>query len=106
MINLANVQKGYHVRGLPHKKVLDSVSVEFPSGRNVGVLGLNGAGKSTLIRLLSGAEKPDSGTISRKGMVSFPLGFASIFHPDLTGRENVSFVSRIYALDESQVCAY
>ena len=106
MIALRNVRKSYHVRGLPAKCVLNDITVEFPKGRNVGVLGLNGAGKSTLIRLLSGAERPDSGTIIRDGVVSFPLGLASIFHPDLTGRENIAFVSRIYNLDHQAVIRY
>lgn len=106
MISLNDVTKRYHVRGLPTRIVLNNVSLDFPTGRNIGILGLNGAGKSTLIRLLSGAESPDSGTITRAGMISFPLGFASIFHPDLTGRENITFVSRIYGIDRRDIIDY
>tara|TARA_B110001454_G_scaffold216085_2_gene238700 strand:+ start:5821 stop:6519 length:699 start_codon:yes stop_codon:yes gene_type:complete len=106
MIRLENVGKHYHVAGLPPKSVLDSVSIEFPTRHNTGVLGLNGAGKSTLIRLLAGSEQPDKGRIIRSGMVSFPLGFSSIFHPDLTARENISFVSRVYDLNISEVIDY
>lgn len=106
MISLNAVTKQYHVRGLPTRTVLDAVSLEIPRGRNIGILGLNGAGKSTLIRLLSGAESPDRGTITRSGMISFPLGFASIFHPDLTGRENINFVSRIYGVKKNDVIDY
>lgn len=106
MIRLNSVTKSYHVSGKIGRKVLDNVSVEFPTGRNVGILGLNGAGKSTLIRLLSGAEQPDVGTITRSGLVSFPLGFSSIFHPDLTGRDNVGFVARIYGLEAKEVADY
>ncbi len=106
MISLNSVSKTYHVGGKIARKVLDDVTVEFPTGSNVGILGINGAGKSTLIRLLSGAEQPDIGTVKRTGMVSFPLGFSSIFHPDLTGRDNVAFVSRIYGVDVKQVSDY
>lgn len=106
MIRLNSVSKTYHVSGKIGRKILDDVSVEFPTGKNVGILGLNGAGKSTLIRLLSGAEKPDAGTITNSGLVSFPLGFSSIFHPDLSGRDNVSFVARIYGLDAKEVADY
>lgn len=106
MIALHGITKSYHVGGLPTRRVLDNVSVVFPTGRNVGVLGLNGAGKSTLIRLLSGTERPDSGSIKRSRSVSFPLGLASIFHPDLTGRENIAFVARVYDLGIERVADY
>ncbi len=106
MISLNSVSKKYHASGKVARKVLDDVTAEFPTGSNVGILGVNGAGKSTLIRLLSGSEQPDFGTIQREGLVSFPLGFSSIFHPDLTGRENIAFVSRIYGIDVDQVTDY
>jgi capsular polysaccharide transport system ATP-binding protein len=103
MIKLENVTKTYKPKGRPPKVVLDRVTVEFPSGRNVGIFGMNGAGKSTLVRLLSGAEKADRGNIIRDGRVSFPLGFASIFHPDLSGRDNVKFVARVYGMESGAV---
>ena len=106
MISVEHVTKVYHPRGGRRNVVLDNVSVEFPTGRNVGVLGLNGAGKSTLIRILAGTEKPDKGRVTRRGLVSFPLGLASIFHPDLTGRENVEFVARLYDVDLRQMVRY
>lgn len=106
MIKLVNVTKSYKARGGATKTVLNDVTAEFPTGRNVGIFGLNGAGKSTLIRVLSGAEKPDRGKILRGGSISFPLGFASIFHPDLSGRENVKFVARVYGLDVNDVAEY
>lgn len=98
MIRFSSVSKSYHPKGGDLRVVLDDVTIEFPRGKNVGVFGLNGAGKSTLIRLLSGSEMPDSGSIVRKGLTSFPLGFSSIFHPDLSGKENIEFVARIYGL--------
>ena len=99
MIELDHVSKIYHPRGGGRNVVLDEATVVFPTGRNVGVLGLNGAGKSTLIRLISGTEIPDRGTIKRDRQVSFPLGLATIFHPDLSGRDNISFVADIYGID-------
>ncbi|BCP55001.1 ribose import ATP-binding protein RbsA 1 [Kaistia sp. 32K] len=47
--------------------VLRSVSIELMPGRVHALLGENGAGKSTLINLLSGALRPDSGTIEIDG---------------------------------------
>ena len=106
MIRLSGVTKTYKMRGGLTKVVLNNVTAEFPTGRNVGVFGMNGAGKSTLIRVLSGAENPDRGKVIRGGLISFPLGFASVFHPDLTGRENVKFVARVYGLNVDDVAYY
>ncbi|WP_010161845.1 ABC transporter ATP-binding protein [Sphingomonas sp. PAMC 26617] len=106
MIDIQSLTKTYHPRGGRPNVVLNNVSITFPTGRNVGVLGLNGAGKSTLIRLLSGTEMPDRGKIVRSGSVSFPLGLATIFHPDLSGRENLEFLARIYDIDFRELYDY
>jgi capsular polysaccharide transport system ATP-binding protein len=68
-------------------------------GEHLGILGRNGAGKSTLIRLLAGAERPTSGRIRRGMSVSWPLAFGGAFQPNLTGLDNLKFVSRIYGVD-------
>src|SRR5262245_52340923 len=96
MIRLDRVSKAYRVRGGGRKAVLNDVSLTFEAGHNFGILGMNGAGKSTLIRLLAGSELPDRGTVRRYARVSFPLGFGGTFHGALSGRENVSFVVRVY----------
>jgi capsular polysaccharide transport system ATP-binding protein len=95
MIRLERVSKAYRTRR-GRKVVLHHASASFESGHNFGILGVNGAGKSTLIRLLSGSELPDRGTIRRYGRVSFPLGFGGTFHGALSGRENAAFIARIY----------
>jgi sulfate-transporting ATPase len=42
---------------------VENVSFALPPGGIVGVIGPNGAGKTTLFRMITGQEKPDSGTI-------------------------------------------
>ena len=43
--------------------LIDKMSFALPPGGIVGVIGPNGAGKTTLFRMITGQEKPDSGTI-------------------------------------------
>ncbi|MEC9345059.1 MAG: energy-dependent translational throttle protein EttA [Pseudomonadota bacterium] len=45
------------------KLLIDNFTARIPAGAIVGIIGPNGAGKSTLFRMISGQEKPDSGTI-------------------------------------------
>jgi ABC-type sugar transport system ATPase subunit len=44
-------------------RALDDVALELERGEVLGIVGENGAGKSTLMKILSGAEHPDSGAI-------------------------------------------
>ncbi len=105
MIEFIDVSKFYPIkRG--KKTILDQVSFRFPDHQNVGVLGRNGAGKSTLLRLIAGSELPDSGQILRRGKFSWPLGFSGGFNPELSGEENLRFVSRIYNADLKEVLAF
>ncbi|MCT4370791.1 sugar ABC transporter ATP-binding protein [Yangia mangrovi] len=48
----------------PGVLALDSADFELREGQVRALLGKNGAGKSTLIRLLTGAEEPDTGTVT------------------------------------------
>ncbi|HRN89978.1 energy-dependent translational throttle protein EttA [Hyphomicrobium sp.] len=43
--------------------LIDDLSFKLPPGGIVGVIGPNGAGKTTLFKMLTGAEKPDNGSI-------------------------------------------
>nr|WP_238348822.1 ABC transporter ATP-binding protein [Pseudomonas sp. SWRI67] len=68
----------------------------IPPGKNIGLIGRNGAGKSTLMRLLGGADVPDSGTIATDRSISWPVGLTGGFQGSMTGRDNIKFVCRIY----------
>lgn len=95
---MSNVSKTYDTRFGP-RTILDGVSFKLQRGKNMGILGRNGAGKSTLIRLISGAEKPTSGTIERTMSVSWPLAFSGAFQYHLTGLDNLKFICRVYGVD-------
>ncbi|MGB6085118.1 energy-dependent translational throttle protein EttA [Parvibaculum sp.] len=50
-------------KGFGDRLLIDNLSFKLPPGGIVGVIGPNGAGKTTLFRMLTGQEKPDSGTL-------------------------------------------
>lgn len=62
MMEAEGIVKTYH--GTP---VLRGVDVKVRPGEMVGLIGPNGSGKTTLVRMLSGEEKPDAGTIRLEG---------------------------------------
>lgn len=105
MIDLRNVSKTYHLNGRS-TTVADRISVTFPAGKAVGILGRNGAGKSSLLKMISGAMEPDEGEIVIDGTVSWPVGFAGSFHPELTGLQNTRFVGRVYGVDTDELVAF
>ncbi|MGY1600677.1 ABC-F family ATP-binding cassette domain-containing protein [Geodermatophilus sp. SYSU D00815] len=50
--------------------LLDDVSLGVAAGERIGVVGRNGSGKSTLLGVLTGAEEPDSGRVTRRGDIA------------------------------------
>lgn len=98
MIVLENVTKRYSTRQ-GSRVILDNVNLTIHPGEKIGILGRNGAGKSTLIRLISGAELPTSGHVSRQMSISWPLAFAGGFQGSLTGLDNLRFICRVYGVD-------
>ncbi|WP_076605752.1 MULTISPECIES: ABC transporter ATP-binding protein [unclassified Sphingobium] len=105
MISLAHVSKEYPTHS-GRALVLDDVSFSVMPSQKVGILGRNGAGKSTLIRIISGAERPSSGAITRNMSVSWPLAFGGAFQASLTGLDNIRFICRIYGQSPKDAEAY
>ena len=50
-------------KGYGENLLIDGLDFTLPRGGIVGVIGPNGAGKTTLFRMITGAEKPDAGTL-------------------------------------------
>ena len=104
-VRLIRVVKSYP-SGRQRKIVARGITTTLPPKKSVAVLGRNGAGKSTLLQMVAGSVRPDSGRIEIGGTVSWPVGYAGSFHPNLTARQNVRFVARIYGVDTEELEDY
>jgi capsular polysaccharide transport system ATP-binding protein len=78
------------------RRVLDGISFRVGQGQRMAILGRNGAGKSTLINVLAGLERPTSGYVHRGLYMSWPLAIGGGFGGEMTGYDNMRFISRIY----------
>jgi ATP-binding cassette ChvD family protein len=85
---------GQHVVDFDHLKkgygdnlLIDDLTFKLPPGGIVGVIGPNGAGKTTLFRMITGQEKPDSGSI--KIGESVHLGYVDQSRDSLDGKKTV-----------------
>jgi spermidine/putrescine transport system ATP-binding protein len=83
------------------QKVIDSITLEVKAGEMFSLLGPSGCGKTTLLRLASGLEQPDSGSVWLDGrdITALPpeaRPVNTIFQsyalfPHLSARENIAF---------------
>ena len=91
------------------KHVVNDVSLQVARGEIFGFLGPNGSGKTTSIRLMCGLLTPDSGTgtclgydiVRESAQIKRNVGYMTqrfSYWDDLTIRENLDFVARIYQM--------
>ncbi len=92
------------------KRVVDHFDIRVPKGAIYGFLGPNGSGKTTTIRMLCGLLTPDEGTGTCLGFdvrkqaeqIKERVGYMTqkfSYYEDLSIRENLDFVARMYRLD-------
>jgi ABC-2 type transport system ATP-binding protein len=90
-------------------QALDKVNLEIGAGAVFSLLGPNGSGKTTLVRILTTLLKPDSGSATVGGFdverepasVRPVIGLAGQYpavDENLTGRENLEMIGRLYHL--------
>jgi ABC-2 type transport system ATP-binding protein len=90
-----------------HKRVVNGLSLRVERGEIYGFLGPNGSGKTTSIRMLCGLLTPDEGSgtclgfdvRSQSAEIKKQVGYMTqgfSFYKDLTIRENLDFVARLY----------
>ena len=105
MIRFENLTKSFMVRG-ERRIVINNLNLTLPSGRSLALLGRNGAGKSTLMQIIAGNMRADAGRVVSDGSISWPVGFAGSFHPQLTGAQNTRFIARIYGVDTDELADF
>ena len=92
---------------------VDNVDLEIQKGSIYGFLGPNGSGKSTTIRMLCGLLTPSAGSATVMGMdtrkesesLKQRIGYMTqrfSLYEDLTVRENLQFISEIYAVSRKE----
>ncbi|OUR79388.1 energy-dependent translational throttle protein EttA [Colwellia psychrerythraea] len=82
VLDVNNLTKSFGDRVL-----IDDLSFSVPKGAIVGIIGPNGAGKSTLFKMMSGAEKPDSGNVELGDTVK--LASVDQFRDDMDNSKTV-----------------
>lgn len=105
------------VRGLTKafagKSVVNGVDLDVPEGQVWGFLGPNGSGKTTTIRMMCGLLRPSAGTgtclgydiVKKSAQVKRRTGYMTqkfSFWEDLSIRENLMFVARMYSLGDKK----
>jgi ABC-type polysaccharide/polyol phosphate transport system ATPase subunit len=84
---LARRQHAHHA---PDLAALEEVGFTVYRGEAIGIVGTNGSGKSTILQILAGTTLPTGGEMEVHGRVIPLLAVGTGFHPELTGRENVT----------------
>ena len=82
VIETQNVSKAFG-----DKLLYENLSFSLPQGGIVGIIGPNGAGKSTLFKMITGQEKPDTGTFDIGDTVK--LGYLDQEHSNLDPSKSV-----------------
>ena len=97
-----------------NKTVVDQFALQVPKGQVWGFLGPNGSGKTTTIRMLCGLLRPDAGEgtclgldiLHEGGLIKRQVGYMTqkfSFYEDLSIRENLEFVARLYELKDQRI---
>jgi len=96
---------------------LESITLDVPTGRMMGLIGPDGAGKSTLLGLLAGARKLQAGSIDVLGgsiasarhrknvcprIAYMPQGLGKNLYQEISIRENLIFFAALFGLTAQQ----
>ena len=100
VIEISALSKGFEDRLL-----IDNLSANIPRGAIVGIIGGNGVGKSTLFKMITGSEKPDSGSVELGTTVD--LAYVDQSRDELDSKatvwEEISNKQDIIQIDKHQI---
>lgn len=82
---------------------LRDINFSVKKGETLGIIGANGAGKSTLLKILSQITPPSHGEVIVRGKMTSLLEVGTGFHPELTGKENISLNGAIMGMTSKEV---
>lgn len=84
-VSSENISKTY-----ADKPLFENLNFGINQGERIGLIGVNGCGKSSLLKIIAGAEKPDTGFVSvRKGITVGYLGQNPVFEEEKTVYDNI-----------------
>lgn len=99
MIHFINVSK--ILSNIDGRKtlILEPTTLSIPTNSKVGILYEEGKPNSELLELVVGALPVTEGRIVRSARLSPPMPLKALFHPKLSGQDNIAFIARIYGED-------
>lgn len=83
--------------------VLRRTTLTLPADRRVAILSAAGAGKTLVLQLIAGLVEPDEGAVIAPLRLSPLLNAGPLFHPQLSGYDNVRFLARSCAADPDRL---
>jgi ABC-2 type transport system ATP-binding protein len=98
-------------RAFGRKPVLDGITMQVERGELFGLLGPSGSGKTTLVKLITGIDKADGGSVRLLGETMPKLkmlqriGYmaqSDALYNELTAKENLQFFASLYELSGSR----
>ena len=114
-LQLINITKFYKY-GKKRQRVIDDLTIKFPSRGMIGIIGQSGTGKSTLLNIIAGIERPCNGQVLIDGhrlnyqqirmyqrdYISYVYQFYNLVNA-LTIKENLILITKIKGIDLKQV---
>lgn len=98
--SIGRVDNGYR------RPILRDATLLFDPDQRVCVLVPPSMGKTTVAHMMAGFVAPESGVVLRDANISWPLGFAGMLHPAISGARNVTIMADLAGLPNDEILAF